>query len=33
MLPAEQWRQLLEPDGVLLDLKGIAPRELEALRL
>jgi len=33
MLPAEQWRQLLDPDGVLLDLKGIAPRELGALRL
>jgi UDP-N-acetyl-D-galactosamine dehydrogenase len=33
MLPAEQWRQLLDPDGVLLDLKGIAPRELGGLRL
>jgi UDP-N-acetyl-D-galactosamine dehydrogenase len=32
-LPAEHWRQLLEPAGVLLDLKGIAPRELGALRL
>jgi UDP-N-acetyl-D-galactosamine dehydrogenase len=32
-LPAEQWRQLLEPAGVLLDLKGIVPRELGALRL
>jgi UDP-N-acetyl-D-galactosamine dehydrogenase len=33
LLPAEQWRQLLEPSGVLLDLKGITPRELGALRL
>jgi len=33
MVPAEKLRQLLEPDGVLLDLKGIAPRELGALRL
>jgi UDP-N-acetyl-D-galactosamine dehydrogenase len=32
-LPAEHWCQLLEPAGVLLDLKGIAPRELGALRL
>jgi UDP-N-acetyl-D-galactosamine dehydrogenase len=32
-LPAEQWRQLHEPAGLLLDLKGIAPRELGALRL
>jgi UDP-N-acetyl-D-galactosamine dehydrogenase len=32
-LPAEYWRQLLEPAGVLLDLKGIVPRELGALRL
>jgi UDP-N-acetyl-D-glucosamine/UDP-N-acetyl-D-galactosamine dehydrogenase len=32
-LPADYWRQLLEPVGVLLDLKGIVPRELEALRL
>ncbi|MCP9941496.1 nucleotide sugar dehydrogenase [Cyanobium sp. ATX 6E8] len=30
---AAQWRQLLEPSGVLLDLKGIVPRELGALRL
>ena len=29
----EQWRQLLVPNGVLLDLKGIVPRELGALRL
>ena len=32
-LAAEQWRQLLTPGGVLLDLKGIVPRELGALRL
>ncbi len=32
-LLADQWRQLLKPDGLLLDLKGIAPRELGALRL
>jgi UDP-N-acetyl-D-galactosamine dehydrogenase len=30
---ADQWHQLLEPNGVLLDLKGIVPRELGALRL
>ena len=30
---AEQWRQLLEPNGVLVDLKSIMPRELGALRL
>ncbi len=28
-----QWRQLLAPGGVLLDLKGIVPRELMAQRL
>lgn len=32
-LPAERWRQLLAPGGVLLDLKGTVPRELGALRL
>lgn len=32
-LPAAQWRQLLAPTGVLLDLKGMVPRELGALRL
>ena len=32
-LPADYWPQLLEPAGVLLDLKGIVPRELGALRL
>jgi UDP-N-acetyl-D-galactosamine dehydrogenase len=28
-----EWSQLLEPSGVLVDLKGIVPRELGALRL
>lgn len=32
-LNASQWQQLLTPTGVLLDLKGIVPRELGALRL
>jgi len=32
-LNIDQWSQLLEPNGVLFDLKGIAPRELGALRL
>lgn len=32
-LPTERWRQLLDPTGVLVDLKGILPRELGALRL
>ena len=32
-LSTEQWQQLMMPDGVLLDLKGIAPRQLEPLRL
>jgi UDP-N-acetyl-D-galactosamine dehydrogenase len=32
-LAAEQWQQLLTPGGVLVDLKGILPRELGALRL
>ncbi len=31
--PAEHWQRLLEPRGVLLDLKGIVPRELQAIRL
>lgn len=30
---SEQWQQLLEPGAVLLDLKGMVPRELGALRL
>ena len=32
-LSANDWRQLFTPGGVLLDLKGIVPRELGALRL
>jgi len=32
-LTSEQWQQLLEPKGLLLDLKGILPRKLEAIRL
>jgi UDP-N-acetyl-D-galactosamine dehydrogenase len=32
-LTAEQWADLLEPEGVLLDLKGIVPREVGAIRL
>ncbi len=32
-LSAHQWRALLTPSGVLADLKGIVPRELEGLRL
>ena len=31
--PAQMWHNLLEPTGVLLDLKGIVPREVGALRL
>ncbi len=30
---ADQWRNLLAPGSVLVDLKGIVPRELGALRL
>jgi len=30
---SEQWSQLLGPDGVLVDIKGIVPRELGAIRL
>ncbi|WP_186589661.1 nucleotide sugar dehydrogenase [Synechococcus sp. MVIR-18-1] len=30
---AEQWSRLLEPNGVLVDLKSIVPRELGAIRL
>jgi UDP-N-acetyl-D-galactosamine dehydrogenase len=29
----EQWRQLTSPGGILLDLKGIIPRELNPMRL
>jgi len=32
-LSIAEWSKLLEPSGVLLDLKGIVPRELGALRL
>lgn len=32
-LAAEQWKLLLTSDGVLVDLKGLVPRELGALRL
>ena len=32
-LTSDQWSQLLEPTGVLVDLKGIVPRKLGALRL
>ena len=32
-LSSQAWSQLLEPTGVLLDLKGCMPRELSALRL
>jgi len=32
-LTADQWQQLLMPAGVLLDLKGIVPRQLEPLRM
>ena len=32
-LEVEQWQQLLAPDGVLMDLKGIVPRQLQPLRL
>lgn len=32
-IPVEQWLQILEPGGVLVDLKGSIPRELQVLRL
>ena len=32
-LSVEKWQQLLTPDGVLLDLKGLVPRHLGAMRL
>ena len=32
-LNEDQWQELLEPGGVLLDLKGFVPRQLEPLRL
>jgi len=28
-----QWQALLEPDAVVLDIKGIVPRELGPIRL
>jgi UDP-N-acetyl-D-galactosamine dehydrogenase len=31
--PAAQWQGMIECNGVLLDLKDVMPRELEALRL
>ena len=32
-LSSAEWRQMVEPNGVLLDLKAIVPRELGAVRL
>ena len=32
-LSPNQWRELLNPTGVLFDLKGIVPRELDPVRL
>lgn len=32
-ITTEQWGQLINPNGVLLDLKGLMPRELAPLRL
>ena len=32
-LPQDQWQALLEPGAVLLDLKGIVPRQLQPMRL
>ena len=32
-IKSEQWRQMVATNGVLLDLKGIIPRELEPLRM
>ena len=32
-IKSEQWRQMLVVNGVLLDLKGIIPRELEPIRM
>ena len=28
-----QWQDMLEPSAVVLDLKGVVPRELGAIRL
>ena len=33
VLMADPWRLLMTPSGVMMDLKGIVPRELDALRL
>jgi len=32
-LEIEHWQQLLEPGGVMLDLKGVMPRDLQPIRL
>jgi UDP-N-acetyl-D-galactosamine dehydrogenase len=32
-LEPQQWQQLLDADGVLLDLKGVMPRQLQPLRI
>jgi len=32
-LKIEHWQQLLEPGGVMLDLKGVMPRDLQPIRL
>ena len=32
-LHAEQWQSLITSDGVLVDLKGLVPRQLKALRI
>ena len=32
-LSINQWQHLLQPGGVLLDLKGVLPRELDPLRI
>jgi UDP-N-acetyl-D-galactosamine dehydrogenase len=32
-MPEASWRELLQTDGVLLDLKGVMPRALQPLRL
>jgi len=32
-LKIEQWQQLLEPGGVMLDFKGVMPRDLQPIRL
>lgn len=32
-LKAEEWRQIVTDDGLLVDLKGIVPRELDPIRI